>query len=78
MQETWFWFLAQGRSQMQQGNQDCAPQLLSLCSRAHAPQEKPLQWETLTLQLESSRPPPQPQLEKSLHSNKDLAQPKIE
>ena len=44
-------------------------------TRAHAPQEKPLQQEALALQLECS--PCSPQLEKSLCSNKDPAQPKI-
>ena len=40
------------------------PQLLSLCSRTHAPQlEKPSPWEALTLQLESS--PRLSQLEKA-------------
>ena len=38
-------------------------------------QEKSLQWEACVLQLESS--PHSPQLEKSLSSNKDPAQPKI-
>ena len=44
-------------------------------SRAHSPQQvKPTQWEAHTPQLESS--PHWPQLEKSLRSNKDPAQPK--
>ena len=44
--------------------------------RAHDPhQEKPLQWEAHGPQLESSPRPPQ--LEKSLLSNQDPAQPKI-
>ena len=44
--------------------------------KAHAAQqEMPLQWEAHVLQLESS--PWLPQLEKSLHSNKDPAQPKV-
>ena len=44
--------------------------------RAHAlQQENPLQWETCTMQLESS--PRLPQLEKSLGGNKDPGQPKI-
>ena len=44
--------------------------------RSHAlQQEKPLQWEACTLQLESS--PHSPQLEKSSCSNRDPAQPKI-
>ena len=56
-----------GISCMPQSNQTCASQLLNLCSRAHVPQllkptgpracalqqEKPPQWEALTLQLES-------------------------
>ena len=51
-------------------------QLLKLTHpRICAPQQKkPLQWEACTLQLESS--PPSLQLEKSLHSNRDPAQPK--
>ena len=45
------------------------------CLRAHAPQqEKPLQWEARTLQLERS--PCSAQFEKSLGSNEDPAQPK--
>ena len=44
--------------------------------RAHdLQQEKPLQWEACALHLESS--PQSPQLEKSLCSNEDPAQPKI-
>ena len=44
-----------GRSHMPWSNEACAPQLLSLCSRARAPQqEKPLQGEAHTLQLEST------------------------
>ena len=59
-----------GRSHMPSGNSACAPQLLSLCSRALEPQlllehtchnycslhtlEKPLQWAAHTPQLESS------------------------
>ena len=44
--------------------------------RTHAvQQEKPLQWETLTLQLESS--PCSPQLDQSPDSSKNIAQPKI-
>ena len=63
-----------GRSHMLQSNWACAPQLLSLCSRAHAlQQEKPLQWEACELQLESSPCSPQ---EKSPCSSKDPAQPK--
>ena len=63
-------------------------QLLSLCSRAREPQllkpehprarappEKPPQWEAHTPQLKSS--PCLPQLEKSLHSNKDPTEPQI-
>ena len=38
-------------------------------------QEKQPQWEALTLKLESRHH--SPQLEKTLHSSKDLAQPKI-
>ena len=51
-------------------------QLLNpVCPRACAPQqEKPLQWEDCTLQLESS--PRLPQLEKSLHNNEDSEKPK--
>jgi len=46
-----------------------------LCSRARAvQQEKPLQSEARAPQLKSS--PHSPQLEKSLWSNKDPAQPK--
>ena len=59
------------------------PQLWNLCSRAQEPQlwkamhriacapqqEKPPQWEAHAPQLESS--PCSPQLEKSLHNNKD-------
>ena len=43
--------------------------------RASTPQEKPPQWEARAPQLESS--PHSPQLEKSLCSNDDSAQPKI-
>ena len=47
----------------------------SKCRRDCAPQkEKPLQWEAHSLQLEGS--PCSPQLDKSLHSNEDPAQPK--
>ena len=49
--------------------------LKPLLPRARAPQEKPLQWEAFTPQLESS--PYLRQLEKSSHSDKDPAQPKI-
>ena len=66
-----------GRPHMLQGNKAHAPQLLSLCSRAHkqkllkaahpgagAPQqEKPLQLEACVLQLERS--PCSPQLEEA-------------
>ena len=50
-------------------------------TEAHAPracvppQEKPLRWEAQTLQLESRLH--LPQLEKSLHSNRELAKYKI-
>ena len=78
-----------GRSHMLRSNEAPAPQLLSLCSRtweaqllkcvcpgACAPQqEKALQWEAHTSQLESS--PHSTQLEKRPHSNEDPAQPKI-
>ena len=44
-----------GRSHMPWGNKAHEPPLLSLRSRAHAPQqEKPPQWEAYTPQLESS------------------------
>ena len=47
-----------------------------MCPGARAPQqEKPRQWEAHALQLETS--PDSLQLEKSPHSNKDLAQPEI-
>ena len=53
-----------------------APQLLSLCSRAHAlQQEKPLHWEAQAPQLKSS--PHLPQLEKSPCSKEDPAEPKM-
>ena len=56
-----------GRSHMPQSNWAHVPQLLSLCSRAHAlQQEKPPQWEAH-----------RPQLEESLCSKEDPAQPKI-
>ena len=42
--------------------------------RAHAPQQKPLWWEASVPQLEGSRR--SPQLEKSLHSKEEPAQPK--
>ena len=53
------------------------PQLLKLAlPEAYAPQqENPLWWEAPTPELESS--PYSPQLEKSLHSHKDPAQPRI-
>ena len=53
------------------------PQLLKpVCPRACAlQQEKPHQWEAFTLQLKNS--PSLRQLEKSLSSKEDLAQPKI-
>ena len=66
-----------GRLYMPQSKQGHAPQLLSLCcNRACTPQhEKPPPWEARTVQLKSSRRPPQ--LEKSPHSNEDPEQPKI-
>ena len=42
-----------GRSHRLWSNSAHVPQLLSPCSRAHALQEKPLQWEACALQLES-------------------------
>ena len=56
-----------GRPHMPRSNWPCVPPLLSLCSRTQElQQEKPLQWEAHTLQLQ-----------KSPRSNKDPAQPKI-
>ena len=43
-----------GRSCMPRGNCACRTQVLSPSPRAHAPQEKPLQWEAHAPQLESS------------------------
>ena len=54
-------------------NKEVSP--LAGTTEAHAPQEKPLQWEACALQLESSLH--LPQLEKSPHSNEYPAQPKI-
>ena len=52
-----------GRSHMPRNNWACAPQLLSLRSRARAPQqEKPPQWEARALQRRVT--PRSPQLEK--------------
>ena len=79
---------APGGSHMPRSNETCVPQLLSLCPRAQEPhlpkplspraqaprQEKSLQREART-PLRSS--PRSLQLEKSPHSNKDPAQPKI-
>ena len=54
----------------------CRPQLLKpLCPRACAPQENPPQWEAHPPQLDSS--PHSLQVEKSLRSNEDPAQSKI-
>ena len=53
-------------------------ELRSQCHRATKPcvsQEKPLQWEACTLQLESS--PHSPQLKKPMCSNEDPVLPKI-
>jgi len=65
------------RSHMPWDNQAGAPQLLSLWFRAQEPQrEKPLQLEAC-VHCSSRVAPGSPQLEKSPHSNKDPAQPKI-
>ena len=76
-------FPGPGRSHVPQICEACVPQLLSLCSRAQelqllkstcpracAPQEKPPQRQAGAPQLENS--PRSQQLEKRLHSNKDL------
>ena len=56
-------------------NEACAPQLLKprLPKARTLQQEKPLQGEAWALQMEIN--PDSPQLEKSLHSNKDPTQP---
>ena len=58
-----------GRSHMPQSNKACAPQPLSLCSRARPlQQERPPQWEALEPQLRSS--PHSPQLETACAATK--------
>ena len=73
-----------GRFHIPWSSSACATQLLSLCAaplkpahpQTYAPQqEKPLQWEARTPQLETSSR--LLQLEKNPHSNEDLAQLKI-
>ena len=56
-------------------NEACAPQLLKprLPKARTLQQEQPLQGEAWALQMEIN--PDSPQLEKSLHSNKDPTQP---
>ena len=62
---------------LEPGSPNYVPKLLKpFCLRAHEPQqEKPLQWEACTPQLESSLC--LPQLEKNMCGNEDPAQPKI-
>ena len=53
----------------------CATLLKPACPKAYVlEQDKPPQWESHTLQLQTS--PTSPQQQKSLHSNEDAAKPK--
>ena len=64
-----------GRSHMLLSNEARAPQLLSLRSRARAPQQEATAMRSPCTTTKSS--PHSPQLEKASHSNEDLMQPKI-